>query len=161
MKTILDPSIESEVRNHLWSYFSLHAQQRMSAFQFFITLETALVGAVLLIIQSKDLQSPWYAIAGIMVSILSFVFWKIDQRTRDLIKNSEIGLRELEKHLKTSNLITSFPFSQDPQALGSLLAFPLVSGRLTYSKSFGLIFFCCGVLGLALSISLLRLGYFN
>ena len=155
MNSTLDPSIQSEVRNHLWNYFALHAQQRMNAFQFFITLETALVGAVLLIIQSKSSESAWYAIAGGMISLLAFIFWKIDQRTRDLIKNAEISLRELETYLMTAQLVSSFPFTTDPQAKGSMSAFPLISGRLSYAKSFGVVFFCCGVLGLVLSVALI------
>ena len=150
MSTSFDPSIESEIRNHCWNYFSLHAQQRMSAFQFFITIETGLIGACLFLVQSKSqfTNSYWPIMIGPMIMMLAFVFWKIDQRTKDMIKNAEISLAQIEKFfLENSTIVKSLPFSTDPQASGSVKSFPLFPGRLTYSKSFGTVFIACGIFG--------------
>lgn len=157
MTAILDPSVESEVRNHCWNYFALHAQQRMSAFQFFITLETALMGAVLLILQAKTqfADSYWTVLIGPMITVLAFVFWKIDQRTRDLIKAAEESLKEIEKFFSQSTTIaTKFPFLSDEQTKGYLSTFPLLQGRLTYSKSFGVVFFVCAFFGVVFTFAL-------
>lgn len=157
MNSVLDPSIESEVRNHCWNYFSLHAQQRMTAFQFFITVETALIGAGILFLQAKAQfsESKWIVLIGPFVMLLAFIFWKIDQRTRDLIKGAEESLKEIERFFgRSTTIVSKFPFLSDDQHKGSLLVFPLITGRLTYSKSFGLVFFACAVFGAVLTFAL-------
>ncbi len=144
-----DPSIDSEIRNHVWAYFALHAQQRMSAFQFFITLETALFGALFLIVQFAKESAAIFSVLGLLIALFSFVFWKIDQRTRDLIKNSEISLLVVENYLKTyaSFSIGSLPFELDNQVSGGMKALPLIPGRLSYSKCFGTVFLVSGLAG--------------
>ena len=157
MTRIFDPSIESEVRNHCWNYFALHAQQRMSAFQFFITLETALIGAGFFVLQAQSQfsNSYWPIMIGPMITVLAFVFWKIDQRTRDLIKTAEISLNEMEKFfLQNTSIIQHLPFSSDPQITGKMSTFPLLAGRLTYTKSFGIVFVACAIFGLVFTFAL-------
>jgi hypothetical protein len=158
MTQLFDPSIESEIRNHAWNHFALHAQQRMSAFQFFITIETGLIGATILILQSDstiDLKYTLIAI-GPMICLLAFVFWKIDQRTRDLISQAEESLKDVEEFFqKNSSIIKKLPFTSDPQKNG-MKAFPLISGRLSYSQSFGTIFLVSGIVGAILTIELTR-----
>jgi hypothetical protein len=152
-----DPSVESEIRNHAWAYFSLHAQQRMSVFQFFITLETALFGVAFLAVQFAKPLTPWFSITGLMITLLAFVFWKIDQRTRDLIGVAECCLMDVEAYLaRSSTLSTRLPFSSDPQHLGTMATFPLLPGRLSYSKCFGVVFLCCALLGIATFAWLLK-----
>jgi hypothetical protein len=157
MSRTFDPSIESEVRNHCWNYFALHAQQRMSAFQFFITLETGIIGAGLFILQSKSqfANSYWAVMLGPLIIILAFVFWKIDQRTKDLIKNAEHSLKEIESYfLSTTTIVKNLPFCMDSQNSNSISAFPLIPGRLTYTKSFGTVFAACGIFGALFTLAL-------
>jgi cytochrome c oxidase subunit IV len=158
MSSACDPSIESEVRNHAWNYFSLHAQQRMSAFQFFITLETGLIGLALFVLQSQAPLSLRYMLLmiGPLVVLLAFVFWKIDQRTRELIKRAEVSLREVEKYfMDNTSIVTSLPFTDDPQFKG-MSAWPLLPGRLSYSQSFGVIFGASALIGLIITIELAK-----
>ncbi|MBI5275984.1 MAG: hypothetical protein HY854_05935 [Burkholderiales bacterium] len=148
-----DPSIESEIRNHVWAYFSLHAQQRISVFQYFVTIETALFGGAFFAIQniSANGMKP-LALVGVFIAILAFVFWKIDQRTKGMIKNAEEALVQIEEFLlKESTLVRDLPFLMDPQRKSGLNWKPLIYGHLSYSKSFGIIFLSCGTLGLALA----------
>lgn len=154
MGSEFEPSMESEVRNHAWNYFALHAQQRMSAFQFFITLEIGLSGAVFLAVQSGAAAgSRPFSLVGVLMMLLAFVFWKIDQRTRDLIKNAEVSLRSVETFLAAHCPIGNpLPFSADPQVNMKIGAVPLLSGRLTYSQSFGTIFLGSGLVGLSVAI---------
>ena len=165
MTALFDPSIESEIRNHTWNYFSLHAQQRMSAFQFFITLETGLIGAGLFILQSKPqfLNAYLAIMMGPLITLLAFIFWKIDQRTRGLIKNAESSLKEIEVFfLANSKIVTALPFSSDAQSIGTLKAFPLLPGSLTYSKSFGTVFAACAIFGIVFTFALFSsAGYCN
>jgi hypothetical protein len=154
MNQILDPSVESEIRNHAWSYFSLHAQQRISVFQYFITIETALFGGAFFALQNSAAggMRP-LAIVGLFISILAFVFWKIDQRTRALIKNAEVVLIEIEESLLgNSRMVSTLPFSMDPQVTGGFSCQSMKNMKLSYSKSFGVIFLSCGLLGLAMAM---------
>ncbi|WP_166485695.1 hypothetical protein [Rhodoferax ferrireducens] len=156
MSSSFDPSIESEIRNHCWNYFSLHAQQRMSAFQFFITLETALIGAGFFVLQSKPqfADSHLTIMIGPLMAMLAFIFWKIDQRTKDLIKNAEKSLLEIESFfLKNSTVVQHLPFSIDQQ--NPIATFPIFTNRLTYTKSFGTVFVVCGFLGCAFTFALI------
>lgn len=159
MNQVFDPSIESEIRNHAWNHFSLHAQQRMSAFQFFITLETGLIGVALFILQYQSAIGFKYILVAVgpIICTLAFVFWKIDQRTRDLIGRAEASLRDVESFfLANSSIAKTLPFTDDPQQKG-MKAFPLISGRLNYSQSFGVIFLVSGLVGLILTIELVKL----
>jgi hypothetical protein len=46
-------------REQAWKYFALHAGQRMSIFNFYITISTALVAATGVFIGIKTI-SPWF-----------------------------------------------------------------------------------------------------
>lgn len=156
-----DPSLQSEIRNHCWSYFSLHAQQRISVFQYYVTLQSALFGVALFAIQNSSIQGlrP-LAFVGLFIFILAFVFWKIDSRTRSLIKNAELSLLKIEKYFDQNwpNGFAELPFHNDPQNSPDGLKFlPLWSGTLSYTKSFNIIYFISGSAGLALSVWLLFL----
>jgi hypothetical protein len=89
-----------EQRDYVWSYFQLHAAQRMSTFNFFIVisalLTTGLAGTFV-----KDFQ--WDLVGAALsfgLMIVSFVFWKLDQRVRFLIKHAESALKEIEEKWK-------------------------------------------------------------
>lgn len=146
-------------REHCWNYFALHAQQRISVFQYFITIETALITAAIIAIQYKtDLNNPkWAIILGPLTILFSFVFWKIDQRTRDLIKKSEVALRSIEKIIsQKSNSSIQLPFTEDPQHDPKIrfYAFPLIPGRLSYSQSFGIIYVALAFFGAVLTFAM-------
>lgn len=147
------------LREHCWNYFALHAQQRISVFQYFITIETALITAAIISIQYKsDLNNPrWAVLLGPAIILFSFVFWKIDQRTKDLIKKSEISLRQIEDLiLKDSSVKIQLPFTEDPQHNPKVrfTALPLLPGRLSYSQSFGVIYTTSALFGLVLTIAM-------
>ena len=132
-------------RNHAWNYFALHAQQRISVFQYFISIETALITAAFLTLQYKEeLENPlWPIVLGPAIIIFSFVFWKIDQRTRDLIVRAETSLKQIENEIcKDLPSNVCLPFSEDPQTKSdsNFSTFPLFPGRLTYSQAFGTIY---------------------
>ena len=146
-------------REHCWNYFALHAQQRISVFQYFITIETALITAAIIAIQYKtDLNNPkWAIILGPLIMLFSFVFWKIDQRTKDLIKKSEIALRSIENLIsrQLENPI-QLPFTEDPQHHPNVRfnAYPLIPGRLSYSQSFGIIYLASAIFGAVLTFAM-------
>jgi len=91
-----DSSERNKQREYAWNYFQLHAGQRMASFNFFVViaalLAVALAGAL-----KKDSESTIVGIAvGLSLMGVSFVFWKLDQRVRYLIKHAEAALKTLE-----------------------------------------------------------------
>ena len=84
----------SDMQQYAWRYFELHANQRMSVFKFFIGLATFLTASLL----AASVQSHYVpaALLGALLALVSFVFWKLDKRTRFLIKGSERALEDLE-----------------------------------------------------------------
>jgi hypothetical protein len=86
-----------EQRDYAWDYFQLHAGQRMSTFNYFIVLAalltTGLAGTFV-----KDFK--WNMVStvlGLGLMVVSFAFWKLDQRVRFLIKHAESSLRQIEQ----------------------------------------------------------------
>lgn len=82
-----------KVLEHLWRFFALHAQQRISVFNFFVVLSGVLATAIGGGIQAGRPMALLVSVLGILLVLVSFVFWKLDQRGSDLIKLSESALR--------------------------------------------------------------------
>lgn len=81
---------------HCWRYFQLHAAQRLTVFNFFVVLAGLMAAGL-----SATLQgSPRYALVGVilgfLLSLLSYVFWKLDQRGSFLIKHAEEAVSAIE-----------------------------------------------------------------
>lgn len=81
---------------HLWRFFALHAQQRVSVFNFFVVLAGVISAAIGGALQAGRPLSVVVIALGLLLPLLSFVFWRLDQRNSDLIKISERALRSAE-----------------------------------------------------------------
>jgi len=130
-------------RDYVWGYFELHAEQRLKTFQFFITLATALVGAFIVLIR-YGITTKWMAAIGVLVLFFSFVFWKLDHRTRQLIKNAEEALKYLDAQHHLPD-IHGAPhplriFSHDDYITDDAKPYPLWSGHFSYSRCFEWVF---------------------
>lgn len=83
--------------DYAFQYFSLHAQQRMTVFNFFLLLSGALAGGIGASLTGEE---P-FALSGLFLSallmLLSLVFYKLDRRTSFLIKHAEAALKEGEE----------------------------------------------------------------
>ena len=82
--------------NHAWAYFELHAKQRIAVFNSFLVLSGFITAGLTAAIQAKGLMLLVGAGLGILLVLVSFIFWKFDQRVSFLIKNAERALIELE-----------------------------------------------------------------
>jgi hypothetical protein len=86
---------QSDLRQYAWNYFSLHADQRMKTFNFYIVLSGAIVAGIIAALKEND--SPAIAaLLAFILAFLSFVFWKMEQRVRYLVKHGENALKHLE-----------------------------------------------------------------
>lgn len=92
-----------EDRKYVWDYFSLHAQQRLTTFNFFIVLITLLLGTLFTLI--KEHTPNLIPIISLFMIFFSFIFWRLDQRNRNLIHHAESELKKIEKKLNTKVFI--------------------------------------------------------
>lgn len=81
-----------------WSYFAFHAQQRQTVFNFFVVLIGASLAAFAATID-KPAAAKLHAAIGCVLTICSFLFWRLDERSRCLIQLAEASLKEIEVRL--------------------------------------------------------------
>lgn len=93
-----DPDLNRVYRENAWRHFAVHADQRLKMFQFYITISTALLGGGILMFRTSQNH-----VAIILLSFLacffSFVFWKLEARTRVLVQNAEDAIKFLDESI--------------------------------------------------------------
>ena len=144
-----------EKKDYLWNYFQLHAGQRMSLFNFFV-LFSSLLTAGLAGTFKKESEVPFlisFCLASGLI-IMSFTFWKLDQRVRHLIKLAEKALKEFEKQLSSLNKYENLSLFSDEEYITNNLqkkeGMKFWNWHLSYSNCFGIVyilFASIGVLG--------------
>lgn len=135
-----------KVLEHLWRYFALHAQQRVSVFNFFVVLSGVISAAIGGALQAGGPLNFVVVILGLLLPLLSFVFWRLDQRNSDLVKIAERALRRGEEanlpdyariFVRESLAGTGSASSEDR----------VTQTRWTFRMSFKLIFLVMGTAG--------------
>lgn len=130
-------------RDYGWNYFSLHAEQRLKTFHFFIALSAVIYGAIFTIL--KDLNNGMYIIPVVMLqTFLSFIFWKLDQRNRELIKHAENTLKFIEKSTAKDDDEILNLFSTEEE---NTIRKNETRIYCSYSRCFNLVFLAFGVGG--------------
>lgn len=131
--------------DHAWRHFALHADQRMSVFNFYIASASLLATgeAYVLVAEAKSWQLG--IVAGVMLAVLTFVFWKLDQRSAEIIKVAEkvmesIEAAELQSARRTLSIVANLPTNY---ALWRL------SKPWTFGRAFRGLFLAVGLVGLA------------
>ncbi len=148
-------------REHVWTYFALHAQQRLTTFNFYIVLSAAIIAASAALI--KVAAGLPYAVVplGAVLSLLSFVFWKLDTRNKQLIKNAEDGLRYVEEHLgllnESSQPLPTAVFLRDAEYVERQRQRGHRS-HWSYSKCFNSAFITLGTVGALSALVVVVLG---
>ncbi|WP_281893427.1 hypothetical protein [Pseudomonas atacamensis] len=82
---------------HAWKYFELHAQQRMTVFNFFLAISGLISAGIGAGLQQGDKFSVLVCLLGGFLFFISFLFWKLDQRVSIMIKASEDAIIAVEK----------------------------------------------------------------
>jgi hypothetical protein len=85
------------MREHAWRYFELHANQRMTVFNFFLVLSGLATAGLATVVQGAGDPRFLGAVLGLLLALVSFVFWKLDQRASFFIKRAEVALAEVEQ----------------------------------------------------------------
>lgn len=128
--------------DHAWRYFELHAQQRMTVFNFFLAIAGLLAAGIGACLQEGKSFFFLATALGIFLTLVSFIFWKLDQRVSMLIKNSEVILEKLEKH---ANNFHAGLFCEDKKFQnGSIFN---IFSTWSYGRCFRVSFFAVGLLG--------------
>lgn len=140
-------SYEKEAFEHLWKYFSLHADQRMKTVNFFIVISGVLIAAIVRAYTSDNMN--WYVSGcSLLVTLLSYIFYRIDCRNKDLIKLSEQALIEWEKQYLSSEkaecckLFSNEKIKTEQSRTNDLY--------LTYSNALNILFSLVGIAGFLL-----------
>jgi len=87
--------VNFEPRSYVWQYFQLHASQRLTTFNFYIIISSVIATGFF---GSLDPSRATYlgVILGFLLAFLSFIFWRLDCRTKQIIWYAEEALKELE-----------------------------------------------------------------
>jgi hypothetical protein len=86
----------TQAREHAWKYFELHAHQRIAVFNFFLVLSGALAAGIAATLQGSQRFSSLGVALGVLLALVSFLFWKLDQRVAFLVKHAEVALTQIE-----------------------------------------------------------------
>lgn len=147
----MDSATRRELRDYAWKYFEVHADHRLRAFNFFIIWSTLVIGAFGTLTANMGLKK-WLAIFPLILVFLTFIFWKLEERTRMLIKNGESALKYLDSLVQSEISDTNCPhilelFANDDTATASLPKHPFIWGHFSYSRCFRWVFIFFGVVG--------------
>lgn len=142
-----------DFQKYAWDYFSVHASQRMSLFNFFVIFCSLLTTGLFVTFQ-ESFQIHTVGIAfGILIILISFVFWKLDCRVGFLIKHAETALKEIERDFPpddntgvphVTKLFTLEEYLTDQKKETSGCYWKL---HLTYSVCFRIAFIAFAVIG--------------
>jgi hypothetical protein len=153
----LDEQARGRLRTYAWSYFSFHADQRMKTFHFYI-LVIAAIGAAIITLISRAGEKQWLAEASLCITVafLSLMFYLLDRRNRELVRNGERALRHLDEmeplyrdgaapHCLEILAADDHQTKQKPQI-------PSPAAHYSFSWVIALIFFWFGLISIAAGI---------
>ena len=159
----MDEKLQSELRGYTWDYFALHADQRIKTFNFYLILFGLVSGG--LITPLKDGQNYRLgAPVALALAFVSFIFWRLDIRNKELIKNSEEALKLLERDDRlpdeggSPNRLKLFTYEEHATGLRKKERFlGFIPKHYSYSTCFHAVFLAFGLAGLITGVVLLFL----
>ncbi len=104
----MTPDERKEARTYAWGYFALHADQRMKLFNFFLILSGLILGAFPAI-RGMAGGAKVVALLPLLLVLTAFIFWRLEERTRRLVKNAENALRFLDEQWSLEPLSDKTP----------------------------------------------------
>lgn len=144
---------EARELEHAWRYFALHAEQRMTVFNFYVASSGLALTGLAWTLAEGSTRWPLGAAAGIGAAALSFVFWRLDQRGAQLVKVAEAALAALEADLPIASAVT-----RAERNLSTNVSWRSLSTPWTFGRSFRLLFGVVSLLGIAGAITTTVLG---
>ncbi len=132
---------------HAWKFFEVHSQQRMTVFNFYITVVGLLVAGCGIALQQGGKFMYFSVILGFFISFITFIFYKLDGRVSALIKKSENALKHLEINYEHSSARIFSSEEEQSNINSGLLSI------WTYGRCFRIVFFVLGMVGLILGFT--------
>ncbi|MBA7657512.1 hypothetical protein ES703_65450 [subsurface metagenome] len=145
---------EGDIRQYLWKYFQLHSSQRLTTFNFYIGISAVITTGYVLAL--KEGITPIVAVVlGLVLSLLSFIFWKLDERNKLMIKNAEEGLKYLEHQAgiqedsDMAHILNIFTYEEtETKKLKEAKSTWFWRKHFSYANCFNMVFALFGILGL-------------
>ena len=134
---------------HASDHFRLHAEQRITVFNFFVATASLLVTGAAYTLQGPGTLWALGVAAGLLLSVLAFVFRKMDDRVSAIIKSSEAVIVEAEARLIEDAGLRAFSRERETTSA----ARKGVLGAWTYGRSFRFIFLLMACVGLACAVA--------
>ncbi len=158
----MDREFLKEMREYAWNYFIAYAEARLSTFRFYLVFCTILIAGLAAILGTRE---KWFAVSlALLLSFLSFIYWKVDVRHKELIKHAEQALEFLEKKIpfsegeKQPHVLQLF--YSEAERSKSYRRFPKYfspNAYFSYSTSVNLVFGAFGLGGIIVAIALIIL----
>lgn len=148
---------DSVLQKQAWGYFTLHASQRMTVFNFYIILSALTTTSYVASFDSRfDLRALRIVLATLLC-LFAFVFWKLDERTKRLVKIGENALKHFEEAASAADVMKVFTTEEAETTVkrSTQRRWNLRHRLLSYSDCFRIIFasfFLAGVVELIVSI---------
>jgi len=142
------------LRKQAWDYFSTHASQRISVFNFYIALSSVTATTYAASCKTDSNLQPARGLLALMLCLFAFIFWKLDQRNRLLIKNAERALRHFEEADQGEAITKVFSAEEHEtnarrSQLTGLRRMQVWRWTLSYSACFNSVFAAFALLGFA------------
>jgi hypothetical protein len=153
----MTPDEYKEARTYVWGYFALHADQRMKLFNFFLILSGLILGAF----PAVRGMAPGTKLPGLLPLLLvlsALTFWRLDERTRHLVKNAEAALRFLDQQWAVDPLPDGSPHYLCLVARDDYLTAAKKKWwarrvvPVSYTESFRIVYMIIGGVGLVLAV---------
>ncbi len=138
--------------SHAWEHFRLHAEQRITVFNFFVATASLLVTGLGYTLQASHEFWPLGVAAGALLFVFSLVFGKLDARVSAIIKSSESVIAAAETRVFGNQALRTVQREREMTERTHRGLF----GPWTYGRSFRFIFglmACVGAGGIALSVT--------
>jgi hypothetical protein len=104
---------EQQALGHAWSWFALHAGQRLQLLNFFLVSVAFLTAAYVAAFNDHPAVSGVVGVAG---AVVSFAFRRLELRTRELVHIGEAPLAVLEARLAALTDIDSLRMLENAEA---------------------------------------------
>jgi len=154
----MTPDERKEARTYAWGYFALHADQRMKLFNFFLILSGLILGGFPAV-RGMAPGAKAVALLPLLLVLTAFIFWRLEERTRQLVKNGEDALQFLDGQWPAEQLSDGTPhylrlFERDDYLMNAVKkrwwAKWLVP--ISYADSFRVAYLMMGLVGTGLAV---------
>jgi hypothetical protein len=153
---------DAELRKQAWDFFQIQAGQRLTTINFYIAI-SSLLSTGLAASFKANIDLPYLSVAfGLLLILFSFIFWKLDQRNRDLIQGAEASLKffeskaSLEDEAGVPHIAKRFTREEfDTTNKNRKHSWLIWRNHYSYSKCFRfmfIIFGCVGLVGFGFSV---------